>query len=265
VAYDEPSEAKRQYILGAIDFYLENNKLEEVRASYDRATELRLLDNDMRKAIGDKYFAAGLYDRAIGEYQQILASDPGRRDVVERVAEYYEQSGDDALESGKLEDAQEAYSKSVAANSLRTDAQRKLLDVEDQIYKRDERMLAQRSATEEAREFENRAEESVVQRDYARAITLLREAETRYASVTDEFPEEARVAALGLRNVSLRLKELKSDLVANSQSLSGSGYLYDVRQIAGQTPDMSTQALKGLVKSEYDAAVKALGTHVEPE
>jgi hypothetical protein len=169
------------------------------------------------------------------------------------------------VQSQDLEEAREAYAKSAETNSLRTGVQRKLLDVEAKIYARDERLLIQRMATEEAREFENRAEEAAVGRDYAGAIAFLRESETRYAAVTDEFPVEAKVAAIGLRNVSLRLKELKQELIGNSQTLSGSGYAYDVRRLAGQTADGSAQALKGMVRSEYNGAVRALGQQEIPE
>jgi len=258
--YDQPVSARREYVLSAVDYYLKSGNLEEVRAAYDYAIKARMMDNDMRKEIGDRYFSAGLYEHAMQEYQTILETAPDRRDVVERVAEYYEQAGDTAVSMGDLEDAREAYAKSVEANSLRTDAQRKLLEVESSIAERDRRMLVQQTATDEAREFENRAEESVVRRDFARAISLLREAEARYATVTDEFPEEAKIASLGLRNVSLRLKEVKNQLMENSQSLSGTGYLSDVRRLASDTPDNSAQALKGMVQNEFRGATSALGS-----
>ncbi len=262
-AYDQPVTAKRDYVLGAIDYYLAAGNLEEVREQYEFATNARMMDNDMRKAVGDRFFTAGEYERAMAEYQKILASNPERRDVVERVAEYYEQAGDSAHEAGDLEDARDAYRLSVDANSLRTDAQKKLLEVEDEIAERDRRLVAQRGATDEAQEFENRAEESAVRRDYASAIALLQEAESRYASVTGEFPEEAKIANLGLRNVSIRLKELKQELITNSQSLSGSSN--DVRRLAAQTPDTSADALRSLIQAEYRSAVRALGESAAPE
>jgi tetratricopeptide (TPR) repeat protein len=262
--YEQPVTARRDYVLEAIQFYLDRGNLEEVRAQYEFAVDRGMMDNDLRKAIGDEFFNADLYDRAMEEYQKILLSSPDRRDVVERVAEYYQQAGDASMEVGDLEGAREAYGQAVQANSLLTDAQKKLLEVESMIADRDRRLVAQRAATDEARELENRAEESALSRDYARAIALLHEAEARYASVTDEFAEEAKIANLGLRNVSIRLKELKQELVGNSQTLSGSGYIYDVRQLAGQTPDISAQALKGMIQSEYADAVRALSAQEPP-
>ncbi len=262
--YDQPVGAKRDYILDGLDFYLSLGNLEEAKAIYESAQDMNLMDNNLRKSIGDKYFAAGQFDRAMVEYQKILESAPDRRDVVERVAVFYEQAGDRAREKGDLEGAREAYAKAVDANSLLTDAQRKLLDVDSKIASRDQRLVVQRSAADEARELENRAEESAVRRDYAQAIALLREAEEKYASVTDEFPEEAKLANVGQRNVSLRLKELKQELIANSRTLSGSGFVQDAQQIAGNTPDASMDALKSMVGAEYRGAVRALGDQISP-
>jgi hypothetical protein len=152
-----------------------------------------------------------------------------------------------------------AYGKALEADSLHPDAQRKLLNVEAKIYARDERLSAQRTAIDEARGFEDRAEEAAARRDYAMAVGLLRNAEARYAKVTDEFPAESKDAATGRRTVGLRTKELKQELIDNSMSLSGSGVAFDARQLAAHTPDVSREALKDMLQSEYRAAVRALG------
>ena len=263
--YDQPVTAKRDFVLDSLDFYLAMGNLEEAKATYESAQAMGILDDNLRKAIGDRYFAAEHYERAMVEYLKILESTPDRRDVVERVAEFYEQEGDRKEEAGDLEGAREAYSKAVGANSLLTDAQRKLLDVDSRIADRDQRLLVQRGAADEARELENQSEEAAMRRDYARAIALLRDAEARYSSVTEEFPEESKIASVGLRNVTLRLKELKQELITNSRTLSGTGYMYDVQQIAVKTPDGSAQALESMLQREFSGAVAALGQQVTPE
>lgn len=258
-AFEEPTAAKREYVLGALDFYLKQKNLAEAQATYAFATDEGLVDTNTQKKIGDLYFDNGLYEQAIVEYQKILAKDPGQRDVVERVAKFYELTGDTAVDSDKLEAAREAYAKSVEANSLHTDSQRKLLNVEAKIFAREERLVQQRAAIEEAQAIEGRAEEAAIRRDYARAIALLRDAEGRYASVTDEFAAESNLAVNGQRIVMMRTKELKQELIDNSATLSGSGAAFDARQIASQTPDVSRKALEDMLQSEYRSAVDALG------
>lgn len=261
-AFQEPSSGKRQYILGAIAFYLNKGNLEEVSAAYDTAREQGILDVDLKKSIGDLFYDAGRYDRAIQEYQAVLKQEPGRRDVVERVANYYELVGDDAEAQGNLEAARDAYEKALDVDSLHPDAQRKLLDVEARMYARDERLLKQRTAVEEAREFENRAEEAATKRDYARAISLLREAQQRYSGVTQEFPSEARMASLGMKNVTARMRGLKQELITNSQTLSGSAYRVDAEHLAAQTQDVSEEAFRQMLSSEYRSAVQALSNQM---
>jgi tetratricopeptide (TPR) repeat protein len=262
-AFEEPTAAKREYILGSIDFYLKQKDLGEAQATYRLAEEEGLIDTNTQKAIGDLYFDNALYEQAIVEYQKILAKDPGQRDVVDRVAKYYEMTGDSAADSEKLETAREAYAKAVAANSLHPDAQRKLLNVEARIFAREERLSQQRAAIEEARALEGRAEEAAIRQDYAQAIALLRDAEARYGTVTDEFAAESRDAVNGQRIVMMRTKELKQELIDNSASLSGSGVAFDARQIAAQTPDVSKKALEDMLQNEYQAAIRALGQQMD--
>jgi len=254
----QPREDKRAYLLDAIRFHLDRGNLEEVEATYDTIREEQLLDANMLKRIGDAYYDAGLFQQAIEAYQSVLERDPGRRDVVERVSEYYVMVGDDAADEGDFEDAREAYEDALAANTLHPSAQRKLLDVEARIFARDERLLNQRLALEQAREFEKRAEEASIRRDYARAINLLREAEQRYQRVTNEFPNEAKTANIGLRGVSLRLRELKEELIANSQNLSGTGFAADADRLVGGVKGLSREALREMVEREYEDALRAL-------
>ncbi len=262
-AFEEPDAAKRDYVLGAIAFYLKHKNSAEAEASYASAQELGLMDINLRKTIGDLFFEHGRYERSIVEYRKILADNPGRRDVIERVARYYEITGDDALKLDKLEAAREAYGKALEADKLHSDAQRKMLNVEAKLYARDERLVAQRTSIEQARALENRAEEAADRRDYARAIALLRDAEARYAEVTDEFPLEAKDASTGRRTMSMRTKEIKQQLIDNSASLSGSSAAYDARQLAGKNTTLGQDALKKMLQSEYTGAVRALGSQMD--
>ena len=252
----------RDYSIGAIQFYLKLGNFEEVEEAYRDATAQGMITTAMRKSIGDLYFEAGFAERAIEEYEKVLADSPGQRDVTERISQYYEGVGDAAIARNNLEDARDAFALALNVDSLHPTAQRKLLSVEARIFARDERLISQRLATEEALSYENRAEEASVRRDYAMAISLLREAQSQYAAVTDEFPAEARVAELGNRNVGLRIAELKGELIENAQSLSGTGFRFDAQRLASQTGDRNEQALKRMLNEEYDRALEALRRRV---
>jgi len=252
----------REYTLGAVRFYLEARNLREADAAYQEAEARSILTIDVQKSIGDLFFDAGLAERAIEEYQKVLTRSPGRRDVTERMSRHYELVGDEAMSRRNLEDARDAYTKALQIDSLHPDAQRKLLDVESRIFARDERLVTQRIAAEEARELEHRAEEAAVRRDYAQAIALLRQAEQRYGKITDEFPAEARTANIGLRNVVARMGELKQELITNAQSLSGTGFRFDARRLAATTDDRNQQALQEMLSAEYERALQELRRQV---
>ena len=185
--------------------------------------------------------------------------------MTERISRHYETVGDVSIARGNLEDARDAYTTALAVDSLHPTAQRKLLSVEARIFARDERLVSQRISTEEARLLENRAEEAAIRRDYALAMSLLREAEGLYGTVTDEFPAEARVAELGRRNVSLRIDELKRELIANAQNLSGSGFRFDARRLASTTGDRNEEALRRMLNAEYDRALQELRRRMTSE
>lgn len=261
-AFELSSSNMRDYTLGAMRFYLATGNYQEVASAYSDATARGIATADMQKDVGDLFFDAGLPERAIEEYQKVLLRSPGRRDVIERISEHYVTVGDEAMARRDLEDARDAYAAGLDADTLHPNAQRKLLEVEALIYARDERLIAQRLAASQAREYEDLAEEAALRRDYARAITLLRDAERKYREVTGEFPAEARMANLGQKNVGLRMQELKSELITNAQALSGTGFRFDARSLAAATGDRSEDALRDLHRREYEGAVQALREQV---
>lgn len=259
VAYSNISVSNmRAYSLSALKFYLERENLAEARAMYDHIASMELMTWDIREKVGDMFFEAGLSERAMAEYEAVLAERPGYRPVMEKVALYYEQVGDEALRSQRLESAQEAFTSALAADKLHPNVSRKLLRAESLIVARDGRLAETRSAIHAARDLEMKAEGEALDRNFARAVVHFREAEEQYRLATEEFADEAKQATLGLRNVSLRMKELKGELIRNAQSLSGSGFARDARRLAHAAQDVNEEALKALLKSEFRDAVRGL-------
>ena len=108
------------------------------------------------------------------------------------------------------------------------------------------------------------SEDAAAQRNYATAIQALREADDLYSQVTTEFPQESRTAEQGMRNAATRMREYKAALIQNAQSLSGTGFSATARQIARSgEQETSQQALRLLVRNDYNVAVQALKRQVE--
>lgn len=248
----------QNYTLGGLKYYLDQGKALEARDVYERAREMGILAMDLRKAIGDLYLDAKFYEQAMAEYEAVLKDAPGRRDVVLKVARYYEEVGRDALQAGRLEEARDAFAAALAADKLQAGAQRTLFEIESQIAARDKRLAEIVEAMAAGQRLENDADVHALNRNYAQAIELLRSAEAKYRTVSDEFLVQAKTTDSYLRNVATRMREYKNQLITNAQTLSGTGFERDARRIAGATPGVDEEALRTMLKIEFRSAVKQL-------
>jgi len=248
----------RGYVSHGIEYYLSLNNVREVDDLYAIAEDRDVLDNDMRKEIGDRFLAAGREDKAIEEYQKILESDPGRRDATILIADYYVKVGDDLLARRNLEKAMEAYATASNTDSLHPQAERKRLQVERQIKNRESRLTTQKSRIDIARGLERKSQEASLSNNTAQAIALLKEAEGSFMEVSDEFAEESHAATRSLRLLRANLRELQTRLVRDARELSGSGFSYEVRYLADKDLGIEEAALKALVGMEYQSAIREL-------
>ncbi|MCH7960253.1 MAG: hypothetical protein IID08_08985 [Candidatus Hydrogenedentes bacterium] len=248
----------RDYSLAALEYFLNHDKLTEADEMYGKVTSLGVMTSDLRKEIGDAYFDTGHFEDAMEHYRLVLEKEPGRRDVVVKIAGYYGILGEEAASEGRLEDARNAYAAALNADVLDMDAQRKLRKAGARLLARDQRLMDARVNILAARDKEVEAEGVALGRNFAEAISLLREAESRYASVNDEFPAEGRAAELGRKNVTLRIRELKGELIRNAQSLSGSGFTRDARHRLKHDDGLSEAALHSMLDNEFNTSIRAL-------
>ena len=156
-----PETRVRDYYIEAIGFYIQRDNESESRNAYDQLMELDVRTPDMLKRIGDMYYDAGEYALAMKEYEAVLSIEPARRDVVERIADYYVQVSDEARKEGQLEDSRAALVRAIDVFQLHPTAQGKLFEVEKLIEERDARLEAARAALLEAHQFEGRAKQQV--------------------------------------------------------------------------------------------------------
>jgi len=249
----------RDYILDAIRFYIGRDNDAETEAAYAKLMELGVTSVDLQKQIGDMFYDAEKFERAMQEYKSVLAQAPSRRDVVERIADYYVRQGDEALAGKKLEAALASYNDALEADMLHPTAQSKKLEAQGMIAERDARLEAERRALSEGDDLLRQADQLIFKQEYTEALALLREAKDSYGSITDEFPTEAQLARRGLLNTTQRINELQRDVVANAGSLSGLGAMSTVRTEAEEaTTSVDEAALRRLVEAQYQAELSKL-------
>ncbi len=251
------------YALGSMQFYLGQKNVAEIRESYERISGLGLLSTDVRKLVGDMFYDAAMFDRAVEEYRAVLAASPGRRDVMEKLALYFETVGDEAIADKKLEAARDAYASAVESDKLHPTAQSKLMDAESRIVDRDTRLAQARAAIQAAEASQAQAENEALNQNYAGAIALLRDAERDYSKVSAEFPAEATTAGVGLKQMTGLLREWKSRLISSAQSLSGSAASFDAKRLASQTDDVAKPALRDLIDQAFQGEMQALKKNLD--
>lgn len=256
----------RSYILDAIRFYISRNNDAETDAAYAKLMDLGVTTVDLQKQIGDMFYDAEKYDRAMVEYKAVLAKAPSRRDVIERIAEYYVHQGDEALADEQLEAALKAYNDALQADMLHPTAQSKKLEAEGMIAARDARQEEARQAIGQGDDLLRQADQLVFKQEHTEALKLLREAKNAYSGVTDEFATEARLARAGLLRATEQINELQRNVVSNAGSLSGLGAASAVRaEAAAAAEAVDDAALRHLVEAQFQEELDALRTQsVEP-
>lgn len=255
----------REFMLGAMDFYLSNRRLAEAEDAYRRAASLGILDVDTRKEFADRFFDAGYEERAVEEYRMVLSEQPGRRDAIERIAQHYREVGDTFLERGNLEDARDAYAEAAGADRLNGEAQRMLFQVENQIADREARLKAAREGIERARALQTDAEIASARRNYANALARLTEARTLLLNVPDEFIAESQIAEATLLSVDSQIQTVRSDLIENAQTLSGSASGIGMREIAASYPSQSREGLESLMQRMFEERMAQLDNRLRSE
>ncbi|GMW00986.1 MAG: hypothetical protein AMXMBFR84_21230 [Candidatus Hydrogenedentota bacterium] len=255
----------RDYYLLALEFFLKRGNEKEAELVHAKLLSVDSGSPDLHKQVGDLYFSAKLYERGVAEYERVLALQPERRDVVERLAQHYLSVGDKEIEDGNLEAAEEAYAKAAATDKLNPDTTSKLMKTRTQRADRDMRMTSASSAIEQAAELTAQAEQFAFNRQFGEAMQKLTEAQGLYQSVGTEFPELARESRNGLFTIQTEMDKLRSDLVNSAPSLSGLGRDAGVRKLAVTTAgEVGASTLQAIVKSEYDAEIDRLKQQYEP-
>jgi tetratricopeptide (TPR) repeat protein len=245
-------ERVRDYILDALRFYIRNGNDREADAVNDRLVRRFRQTPDLRKQVGDMYFESGRFDRAITEYKAILVEQPNRRDVVEKMAEYYILLGDDALDDKRLDDALEAYASAIEIDKLHPSAQQKRLKAEKLIAARDKRHEEAQQALTTARDLEAEADCEALRGNYSQGIDLLRQSIALYESVGVEFAREGQEARVALSSANIRMRKLRDEFMNDAQSLSGLGFAWDAGMQAKKTAvDLNKESLREIFLEQY--------------
>lgn len=266
VVADVPAPSLRAYYLNALKFYIERGNRTETEAAYNHLVQEIGRNADLLKEVADMFFDAEEYERAVKEYQRVQAMAPERRDVVERIAEYYVRTGDNALRAEKLEEALAAFQSAREADPLNEEAQSKFLKAQALLDKRQGRLAATRTSMSSAKELEERADQAIRNNDYGEAIEHLFAAREMYLAIGAEFQKESVEARSGANRVTDRLSRIREDLTRNAGRLSGSSSAGRLRTMASDTSkQLAGYVLKQAASKQYEDSVRQLREDLRDE
>ncbi len=256
---DVSSEAIQDYVVGAMKYYIQQGKEGYIEGTYDRLMELAPETPELHERLGDVFYEAGHYKRAMDEYQAVLAMAPGRKEVAGKIADYYVKVGDDALDKNNFEDAVDAYAAALDASPLHPAAEEKRLEAKRLLEQREKQHEAAKEAIALAQRLWESARDEIGDKQYARAISLLREAEQEFEQVPPQFREEYTIAQNNLKVLSGEIKEYRKQLLESSQRLSGAGFMLGIRGIAADAGDeIDEEAFRELVGKSFEDALEKL-------
>ncbi len=250
---------RRDYVLGAYSFYIDRGNLAEIDGVAPRLDALVQPNNDLRVQIGDRFYDAGMAERAVKEYEAVVAQEPDRKDVAERIAKYYLDKGDNAMEQESLETARDLFAKASDTNPLHPDAERRRIEADSMISARDSRLESNRTLLDQGTGLQAEAEQEALRGHYAEAMALLSQADQFVRQVTDEFPQETKNRDRTLREIAFRAQEYKMELVNTAQRFSGAGASLDVlasAQSRGQ--ELDRLLLQTVAQESFTEAMRLL-------
>ncbi len=255
-----------RYVLSAYAFYIARGNASEIDAAYENYSKLVSFSPDVRARIGDMLFSANFKDRAVKEYEAVLAAAPERRDMVVKIGDYYAELAEEALQKELLEEALAGFEKALEVNALHPSAEQRRLEVEALIRERNERQESYQLALRQAEELRSLAEEEAARAHYPEAIALFQQSEEAVNVVGDEFPMEAQQRARHLRDVQARLNEVKQSLLNNVFAFSGAGFGPDLQTLlADSAKGIDREAFESIIRLEYDAEIQRLMTRMQPK
>lgn len=249
----------QRYVLNGYRYRIAGENETEIDAAEAYYSEITPFTPAMRADIGDMLYEAGFRERAVKQYEAVLAAKPERRDVVKKIGEYYMELGEEALKNDKLEDALAAFEKALDANALHPTAEQRRLEVVALIAERDALQREYQETLKQAEELRNLAEQEAGRARYAEAVALLQQSQAAYQSVGDEFPMEFQRRTKGLREAEYRLMELKKSLLNNAMNFSGAGFAADMEKlVANAGKGIEKEALQVILEQAYQAAIEDL-------
>jgi tetratricopeptide (TPR) repeat protein len=256
----------RDYYVDSLGFYLRRNDDARAASAYASLENEGLLDPETVKKLGDAYYDAGRYDRAVSLYRDVLAKAPRRADVRQRISDYFFTSGLALLEKKQYEEAVRAFDEVLKNDMSRADAREKKLEAGQLLSEQAERLESTRKMVADAKQATESAARAEAQRKFADAVALYRQARNTYAKVSEEFEGEHAEAARASKQIEIKIARLMDELVNEVRDLRSVAVKDQARELMQNSSKQQLRALATRVaQDQHVDAAKLLRSQLVDE
>jgi len=229
-----------QYYVGQVEYFLNKSRPEEAEEAYARFTELNPNLASPYEQLGDAYYRAGDYERAMREYRRGLRMRASWPEVEDKIVRYYTQQGAISLSQKTREALQQArqfYELALnvsPGNPVAVSGQER---AKAEIQAMDARLDRDRELLDGADRLFAEAQAAQTRQDLAAAVDLYEKGAAVYSLVSTEFKDEHGLA-----------KEASSDCEIAIRSILTNAIL--------EAKDLMNKASQAELEASYESAIR---------
>lgn len=223
--YNEPLPSPRdltQYYAEQVDYFLKKSRPEKAGEAYDLFLEANPGLAEPYEVVGDAYYRAGDYERAMKEYRRGLSMKGNWPEVEDKIVEHYTRTGESFLAkktAAGFQQAVEAFDKALEVSpgnpipvKGRERARSEMEDLQARLGRDRGLLTAANQLYEEAGRAESASE-------FAKAIDLYEKAAAVYSLVTTEFQEVHMEATDGADDSERQIGNIFSAAIREAKNL----------------------------------------------
>jgi tetratricopeptide (TPR) repeat protein len=221
---DVPPSARdlTRYYAEQVAYFLQKSRPEKAEESYEifAATNPGLAEP--YQTLGDAYYQAGNYERAMEEYRRGLSMKGGWPAVEQKILGHYTNTAENLLAQDTREGFQkalQAYEKALEVSPGNPAAVRGRERAKSELEALEARLDRDRKLLAGANRLFEDAGQAESAKDLAKAIDLYEKAAALYSLVSSEFEEQRLEAQAGSEDAARQIKAILSNAISQAKDL----------------------------------------------
>ena len=211
-----------QYYVGQVEYFLQKSRPDKAEEAYAIFIEVNPRLASPYEALGEAYYSAGQYERAMTEYRHGLRMRGSWPEVEEKIVRYYTEQGVKLLSMktrAGLQQARQAYEMALNVSPGNPEAVSGRERAKVEIQAMDARLDRDRELLSGAERLFNEAQAGAAGKEYAKAIDLFEKAAAVFSLVSSEFDEQHNAAQEGGEDAATAIRSIFSNALLDAETL----------------------------------------------